>query len=131
MARLRRGRVHYHLLDHRQKILPESGRPALRHPLRGRSHKTDHYRGEQERPGTISRHRKTGFAFILSTVCVFINDTQTSNQIKSKLFVTTYMISSTASEKTTVSTGHKGREKSCADMCPMYEKRNKPIKTTS
>ena len=44
-----------------------------------------------------------------------------SNQIKSNLFVTTYMISNTASEKKNNHVNRTQRqEKSYADMCPIY-----------
>jgi len=65
---IRRRRLCHYLLHHRQKIVSESGRPAVRHPLRGSSHETHHHRRKQERPGTFSRHRKTGFDFLLSAI---------------------------------------------------------------
>ena len=57
MARVRSGWLHHRVLNHGQKVISESRRSAVRYTLRGRAHETDHHCSQQERPGTISRHR--------------------------------------------------------------------------
>ena len=72
VAGVRGRRLYNRILNHRQKILPESHRSAVRNPLRSGAHETNHYSRQQERLGTVSRHRKTGYVRPSSIIIIII-----------------------------------------------------------